>query len=147
MLPQRTKQFWNTTPLSDLSREEWEALCDGCAKCCLHKLEDEDDGQVYYTDLACHLLDLQQCSCSDYPNRHLNVPNCIAFGADDISNMDWLPDTCAYRLRHRGEPLYDWHHLISGNRESIHEAGESVRDFAILDSGQDIEEHIIYFKP
>ncbi|MBS9778310.1 MAG: YcgN family cysteine cluster protein [Gammaproteobacteria bacterium] len=147
LLEKNTKEYWNTTPLSDLSRDEWEALCDGCAKCCLHKLEDEDDGEVYYTDLVCHLIDLNKCSCSDYPNRHVNVPNCISFGADDIRNMDWLPDTCAYRLRHRGEPLYDWHYLISGSRESIHKAGESVRDFAVIDNGQDIEEHVIYFKP
>ncbi len=144
---QRSKDFWNTTPIQQLSEEEWEALCDGCAKCCLHKLEDEEDGEVYYTDLACHLLDLQNCRCGDYPNRHINVPSCIAFGADDVSKMDWLPDTCAYRLRYLDEPLYDWHYLISGNRESIHEAGESVRDFAILDNGQDFEEHILYFKP
>ncbi len=144
---QRSKDFWNTTPLADLSREEWEALCDGCAKCCLHKLEDEDDGEVYYTDLACHLLDLHNCRCGDYPNRHINVPDCIAFGADDVGKMHWLPDTCAYRLRYLGEPLYDWHYLISGSRESIHEAGESVRGFAELDCGQDFQEHIIDFKP
>lgn len=139
--------FWNTTPLEQLTRQEWEALCDGCAKCCLHKLEDEDDGEIYYTDLACHWLDLQRCSCSDYSNRHKNVPNCIAFNAQDVPKMYWLPDTCAYRLRSQGEPLYDWHYLLSGDRESIHQAGESVRDFAVLDNGQDIEEHIIYFRP
>ncbi len=144
---QRSAEFWQTTPIEKLSREEWEALCDGCAKCCLHKLEDEEDGEVYYTDLACHLLDLQACTCSDYPNRHKNVDNCIAFTADDVPKMHWLPDTCAYRLRARGEPLYDWHYLISGSRDSIHAAGESVRDFAILDCGQDVEEHVIYFKP
>lgn len=144
---QRTKTFWNTTPLDKLSREEWEALCDGCAKCCLHKLEDEEDGEIYYTDLACHWLDLAMCACSDYPNRHKNVSNCIAFNANDVSAMHWLPDTCAYRLRAQNEPLYDWHYLISDNRQSIHEAGESVRDFAVLDNGQDVEEHVIYFKP
>ncbi len=143
----RSKTFWNTTPLVDLTREEWEALCDGCAKCCLHKLEDEDDGQVYYTDIACHLLDLHHCRCGDYPNRHINVPDCIAFGADDVGKMHWLPDTCAYRLRYLGEPLYDWHYLISGSRETIHTAGESVRGFAERDCGQDLQEHIIEFKP
>lgn len=147
VLQHRSKTFWNTTPLSQLSTAEWEALCDGCAKCCLHKLEDEADGEVYYTDLACHLLDLQQCRCGDYPNRHINVPDCIAFNADDVGKMHWLPDTCAYRLRYLGEPLYDWHYLISGSRESIHAAGESVRGFAEHDCGQDLEEHIIDFKP
>lgn len=143
----RSVTFWQQTPLERLTQEEWEALCDGCAKCCLHKLEDEDDGEIYYTDLACHLLDMQHCRCGDYANRHINVPDCIAFNAKDIENMHWLPDTCAYRLRALGEPLYDWHYLISGSRESIHEAGESIRDFAIVDSGQDKEEHVIYFKP
>lgn len=143
----RTVTFWNETPLSELSAEEWEALCDGCAKCCLHKLEDEDDGQIYYTDLACHLLDLHSCRCSDYPNRHINVPDCIAFNAGDVEQMHWLPDTCAYRLRYLGEPLYDWHYLISGSRETVHQANESIRDFAERDCGQDIEEHVIDFKP
>ncbi len=145
--PVRSANFWNTTPLEKLTKTEWEALCDGCAKCCLHKLEDADDGEIYYTDLACDLLDLHNCTCSDYPNRHKNVSNCISFTADDVTKMHWLPDTCAYRLRSIGEPLYDWHYLISGSRETIHQADESVRNFAILDCGQDIEEHIIYFKP
>lgn len=144
---ERSPHFWNTTPLSELTESEWEALCDGCAKCCLHKLEDEADGEVYYTDLACHLLDLSDCHCTDYQNRHINVPDCISFQAGDIENMDWLPDTCAYRLRHLGEPLYEWHYLISGSRDSIHEANESIQNFAELDCGQDIEEHVIYFKP
>lgn len=145
--PQRSREFWNTTPLEKLSQAEWEALCDGCAKCCLNKAEDESDGAVYYTDLACHLLDLDVCHCSDYPNRHTNVPDCIAFTAADVGNMYWLPDTCAYRLRYLGEPLYDWHYLLSGDREAIHSAGESIRDFAVHDCGQDWEEHILYFKP
>lgn len=143
----RSAEFWNTTPLEQLSQTEWEALCDGCAKCCLHKAEDEDDGEVYYTDLACHLLDLAHCRCSDYPNRHTNMPDCISFTFSDVGKMHWLPDTCAYRLRHLGEPLYDWHYLIAGNRDAIHQAGESVRDFAEPDNGQDWEEHILYFKP
>ncbi len=126
---------------------EWEALCDGCAKCCLHKLEDEDEGKIYYTDIVCHLIDLTRCRCSDYPNRHKNVPDCIAFDAGDVADMPWLPDTCAYRLRYLGEPLYDWHYLISGSYDSIHDANESVRDFAVVDSGQDLEEHILHFKP
>lgn len=143
----RTVEFWNQTALEDLSPDEWEALCDGCAKCCLHKLEDADDGEIYYTDLACHLLDMHHCRCSDYPKRHINVPNCIAFNAKDIANMPWLPDTCAYRLRFLGEPLYDWHYLISGSRDTIHQANESIRGFAERDCGQEIEEHVIDFKP
>ncbi len=145
----RDKNFWNTTPLEDLAQEEWEALCDGCAKCCLHKLEDEDedDGEIYYTDVACEFLDLEQCRCTDYPNRHKIVPNCIPFSAKDIPNMHWLPDTCAYRLRSVGEPLFDWHHLISGDKNAIHQANESIKNFAELDNGQDLEEHVLYFKP
>ncbi|MGY0400143.1 MAG: YcgN family cysteine cluster protein [Ostreibacterium sp.] len=143
----RSKIFWNNTPLSELSAMEWEALCDGCGKCCLHKLEDDTDGAIYYTDLACYLLDLKSCRCRDYSNRHINVPDCIAFNADDVSKMHWLPDTCAYRLRQLGEPLYDWHYLISGDKKSVHKAKESISDFAEIDRGQELEEHIIYFKP
>lgn len=144
---QRSKEFWNTTPLEALSKEEWEALCDGCAKCCLHKLEDEDDGEIYYTDVACEFLDLEACRCTDYPNRHTIVPNCIPFAAKDIAKMHWLPDTCAYRLRNEGEPLYDWHYLICGDKNAIHTAGESIKNFAELDTGQDLEEHVLYFRP
>lgn len=146
-MPDYTPEFWNTTPIEDLSAKEWEMLCDGCAKCCLLKLQDSDDNEVYYTDLVCNLLDLDSCRCSDYTNRHKNVPDCIAFTAADIGQMPWLPDTCAYRLRYLGEPLYDWHYLISGNRASIHIAGESVRDFAEHEGGKNTEEHILYFKP
>lgn len=144
---QKDAEFWNNTPLEALTEQEWEALCDGCGKCCLHKIEDINSGRVYYTDLVCHLIDLHSCQCKDYVNRHQSVFDCIAFTAKDIDNMPWLPDTCAYRLRHLGEPLYEWHYLISGNKQSVHEAGESVRDFAVLDAGQNLEEHIIYFKP
>ncbi len=140
-------EFWQTTPLQDLTQAQWEMLCDGCGKCCLHKLQDEDDGEVYYTDLACHLLDLPSCRCSNYANRHQYMADCIAFTADEVSQMDWLPDTCAYRLRYLGKPLFDWHYLISGSKASIHAAGESVRDFAELHCGQDVQEHIIHFKP
>lgn len=143
----RTKDFWNSTPLHQLSAKEWEALCDGCGKCCLHKLEDDRDGEVYYTDLACSLLNLNTCRCDDYLNRHINMSDCIAFDAADVPDMYWLPETCAYRLRYLGEPLYDWHYLISGDRESVHRAGESVRHFGITDSGQDLQEHILYFNP
>ncbi len=143
----RSKKFWNTTPLKDLTNQEWEALCDGCAKCCLHKLEDEDSAEVYYTDIACKLLDIYNCRCTDYENRHINVPNCISFNYKDIENMDWLPDTCAYKLRYNNQDLYDWHYLISGTRGSIHKEQESIRNFAELDNGHDLEEHILYFKP
>ncbi len=141
------KKFWNTTPLEKLSKQEWEALCDGCAKCCLHKLEDEKNGEIYYTDIVCNLINLDKCRCSDYNNRHINIPNCIKFNFTDIINMDWLPDTCAYKLRHNNEPLYDWHYLISGSHDTIHKNNESIRGFAQIDSGQDYEEHILYFKP
>lgn len=144
---QKGADFWNNTPLKELSHQQWEALCDGCGKCCLHKLEDTNSGRIYYTDVVCHLIDLQSCQCGDYTNRHQAVSDCIAFTADDLDKMPWLPETCAYRLRYLGEPLYDWHYLISGCRKSVHEADESVRDFAILDAGQNLEEHIIYFKP
>ncbi len=146
-LVMNNRKFWENIPISELTNSEWEALCDGCGKCCPYKLEDEEDNQVYYTDIVCNLLDMDSCQCSDYHNRHINVPDCISFGADDVKDMHWLPDTCAYRLRYLGQPLYDWHYLISGSKETIHKEQESVKDFAIVDCGQNLDEHIIYFKP
>ena len=105
-----------------MTHEEWESLCDGCARCCLHKLEDDDDGRMYYTKAACSLLDIGSCRCKDYDNRQLSIDNAHYF--------DWLPSTCAYRLLAEGEPLPDWHPLITGDPDSVHKAGISVRDIA-----------------
>ena len=132
-------QFWDL-PLAELSAAEWEALCDGCGKCCLNKIEDEDDGSVDFTCVACRLLDGQSCQCSSYPNRHDFVPDCIVLTPGKLDEISWwLPATCAYRLRAEGKPLYPWHHLISGDRDAIHRAGMSVqgRTVSELDVDED----------
>jgi uncharacterized cysteine cluster protein YcgN (CxxCxxCC family) len=125
-------RFWETVPLDDLSREEWELLCDGCGKCCLNKLEDEDTGEVALTRVACRLLDGDSCRCSQYPIRHQFVPECIVLTPETlVKNMYWLPQTCAYRLRAEGRPLYDWHPLVAGDSEEVHRVGVSVRGITI----------------
>ena len=140
--------WWQDKPLAALDREQWEALCDGCAKCCLHKLEDEDSGEVFYTRVRCRYLDEQQCRCTDYVNRSVLVPNCIQLRVEEIDDLDWLPSTCAYRLRARGEPLPDWHYLVSGDRESVHRAGISIRGRAVSDEfvhPDGYDEHIVHW--
>lgn len=123
-------KFWEL-PIDTLSRPEWEALCDGCGQCCMHKVEDEDTGAIYPTNVACKLLDLTSCRCSDYPNRKRQVPDCVQLTPRLALTLDWLPETCAYRLRAEGEPLPRWHHLLSGDHEAVHRAEVSVRGKAI----------------
>ncbi|MDO5622330.1 MAG: YcgN family cysteine cluster protein [Paracoccus sp. (in: a-proteobacteria)] len=119
-------QFW-TLPLHKLTREEWEALCDGCGKCCLNKLEFEDTGELAFTRVACRLLDGATCRCSSYADRHRYVPECITLTPAKLAEISyWLPRTCAYRLRAAGRPLPEWHHLLTGDPDSIHRAGASM---------------------
>jgi hypothetical protein len=122
-----TETEWWKKPLSELSDEQWEALCDGCGKCCLHKLQDEETDEVFYTEIACRLLDLGSCKCSNYLKRWTFVPDCIGLSASQIGRMSWLPSTCAYRLRNEGKDLPWWHPLVSGDPETVHQAGISVR--------------------
>jgi uncharacterized cysteine cluster protein YcgN (CxxCxxCC family) len=140
-------RFWETVPMDRMNRAEWEALCDGCGKCCLNKLEDEETGEVALTRLACRLLDDESCLCSQYPIRHQFVPECIVLTPKTLrDNLYWLPQTCAYRLVVEGRPLYPWHPLISGDPETVHEAGVSVRGLTIpeFEVGEDDwEDHII----
>lgn len=125
------ERFWEL-PLESLDRPEWEALCDGCGKCCLNKIEYEDDGGLDYTRVACRLLDGNSCRCSSYANRHDYVPDCVVLTPEKLAEIAWwLPRSCAYRLRAAGEPLPGWHYLLTGDRESIHRAGASVRGITV----------------
>jgi uncharacterized cysteine cluster protein YcgN (CxxCxxCC family) len=120
-------EFWKHHALEDLRRDEWEALCDGCGKCCLVKLEDEDTGRVAYTNIACRLLDRGTCRCGNYPLRRQLVKGCVVLDRDNIdATLPWMPRTCAYRLVHEGRDLEPWHPLISGDPESVHRAGVSL---------------------
>ncbi|MEO0634395.1 MAG: YcgN family cysteine cluster protein [Pseudomonadota bacterium] len=140
-------RFWERKRLGQMSQAEWEALCDGCGKCCLNKLEDEDSGQVVLTRVACRLLDDSTCRCAHYENRHQFVPDCIVLSPQTIDeHMYWLPQTCAYRLLHLGKGLPAWHPLITGRAESVHEAGVSMRDRTVSEfdtPDEEWEDHVI----
>ena len=122
-----SEPFWKNKSLADMTRDEWESLCDGCGRCCLNKLEDEESGKYYYTDVGCRLLDGETCRCHDYPNRHELVSDCEQLTAQNVSELGWLPPSCAYRLLAEGKDLYWWHPLVSGDPDSVHAAGVSVR--------------------
>ena len=143
----KRERFWER-PLDDLNRAEWEALCDGCGQCCLHKVEDEDTGEFYNTNVACKLLDLETASCSDYRNRRTYVPDCMRLTLRNAGELEWLPKTCAYRLRAHDEPLPQWHYLLTGDHEAMHSAGISVIGKVVSekDAGP-IEHHIVRTGP
>jgi uncharacterized cysteine cluster protein YcgN (CxxCxxCC family) len=143
-LPELRERFWERYRLKELNRAEWEALCDGCGKCCLHKLEDEESGRIYRTNVACRLLDRQTARCSDYRNRKAFVPDCVQLRPALVGQLEWLPGTCAYRRVDEGKPLPPWHHLISGDREAVHEVGASVRGWVISETeAGELEQHIV----
>ena len=138
--------WWHMKSLNELSAKEWEALCDGCAKCCLHKLEDEDSGEIFYTKVRCGFLHEQTCRCTDYANRSKLVDRCIDLRLADWSKLEWLPSTCAYRLRAQDKPLPQWHPLITGSSDSVHSGGISIRGRAISDEyvhPDGYDEHIV----
>ena len=139
-----TDRYWETKTLREMSRSEWEGLCDGCGKCCVHKLEDEETGELLPTNVACRLLDRHTGRCTDYRNRRAYVPECVRLTPERLETLDWLPSTCAYLLLHRGEPLPEWHPLVSGDPESVHKAGQSVRGWTVseADAG-DLEHHLV----
>lgn len=126
--------FWRTKALEEMTSVEWESLCDGCGRCCLVKLEDQETAEVHLTRLACRLLDHATCRCSDYENRFEKVHDCIKIDAAKVREIDWLPPTCGYRLVAEGRDLFWWHPLISGDPETVHQAGVSVRGWARCES-------------
>lgn len=126
-----SKPFWQTKTLTEMSSQEWESLCDGCGRCCLHKLEDEDTGDIAYTNVSCHLLDTHQCRCTNYAERQRLVPFCRQLTPETVRQTPWLPQTCAYRLVAEGQDLAWWHPLVSGDPETVHQAGISVRGYVI----------------
>ena len=135
---------WWEKPLHALDRGQWEALCDGCGRCCLHKLEDEDTGELFPTNVACKLLDRRSGLCGDYANRRRHVTDCVQLAAGRLDALEWLPSTCAYKLRAAGEQLPRWHYLMSGSRETVHEAGMSTRGWTVseVDAGE-LEFHLV----
>jgi uncharacterized protein len=144
-------RFWETVPLDRMSSEEWEALCDGCGKCCLNKLEDDETGEIAYTLVACRLFDAATCRCGDYPNRKRLVPECVVLTPARLADaVRWLPATCAYKLRHQGRPLPRWHPLRTGDPDSTHRAGASVRGMTLSEAvvpEDDWEDHLIDIDP
>lgn len=143
----KVEPFWMHKTLSQLDPVEWESLCDGCGLCCLQKLEDEDDGGVYYTRIACKLLDLKTCQCSDYPNRRALVPDCIQLTPGQADEFKWLPPTCGYRLVSEGKDLPLWHHLVCGDRDQVHkqrisQSGRMLSEKSVAED--DWEDYLIF---
>lgn len=131
------KPFWQTVKLTDMTAAQWEAVCDGCAKCCLVKLQDEDSGEIVFTDIACNLLDQQTCRCTHYQERTKLVPDCVKLTKDNLDKIDFMPPSCAYRLLHEGKDLPQWHPLVSGSADSVVEAGMSVKGRVIAEMAFD----------
>lgn len=138
--------FWRAKKLHEMSPAEFESLCDGCGKCCLHKLEDEDNGDVYYTKVACKFLNHDSCQCQVYSERQQYVPDCVTLTPKSVKDTYWLPETCAYRLIDEGIPLFDWHPLVSGDPDSVHKAGMSVAGQVIHEDSvnpDDLEDYVV----
>ena len=137
------ERFWER-PLAELGREEWEALCDGCGRCCLHKLEDEDTGEIAHTNVACKLLDCASARCTDYKHRKAFVPDCLRLTMRIVGDVAWLPDSCAYRRRAAGEPLPEWQYLLSGDREAVHRRGPGVAGKVVSETrAGPLEHHVV----
>ena len=140
----KPQPFWKTKRLEDMNRAEWESLCDGCGRCCLHKLRDDVTDALEFTEVSCHLLDLHTCRCQDYAHRKIRVPDCVSLTARAVREIDWLPPTCAYRRVAEGKDLAWWHPLVSGDPDTVHTAGISVRGRAISErNAGTLESHIV----
>lgn len=138
--------FWQIVPLERMTGPQWESLCDGCARCCLNKLEYEDTGEIEWTEVVCRLLDDETCRCGDYEHRHARVPDCIALTPTNVSRLSWLPPTCAYRLLSEGRDLYWWHPLVSGDPDTVHYTGISVRGRTLSEDDVSVsayEDHVV----
>lgn len=141
-----SERFWETVALQDMTEKQWESLCDSCGKCCLHKLQDEDSDELYYTKVVCRYMDQEACNCTEYSQRQILVPDCVKLSPDNLNDLDWMPNTCAYRLLNEGKPLPDWHHLVSGSKSTVHTAGVSVRGRCLSEEyvhPDGLEEHIV----
>jgi uncharacterized protein len=136
--------FWKTKTLKQMTDPEWESLCDGCAKCCLVKMEDIDTKDLYFTGLHCRLLDGKTCQCTNYPERKRYVPDCVKLTPDVVATVDWLPESCAYRMVHEGKDLHDWHHLISGDPTLVHKRGYSAKGKTVSEEGVSDEDAFNY---
>ena len=134
-------EFWKTKSLAQMTSVEWESLCDGCARCCMIKLEDEDTDEVHYTAMVCDLLNQDQCRCTRYPQRHELVPDCVVLTPERATSFHWLPKSCAYRTLAEGRELEDWHPLVSGSSDSVHQAGISVRDRVVSEQAIHPDDH------
>ncbi len=140
----KKQPFWKSKSLKEMSRAEWESLCDGCGKCCLNKLEDETTGKIIYTNVACRLLDTELCKCVSYDDRKRFVPDCRILTPQLVRKLNWLPSTCAYRLIDEGKELFWWHPLLSKDKESVHHANASVRGRVVSERDtDDLEGHIV----
>jgi uncharacterized cysteine cluster protein YcgN (CxxCxxCC family) len=136
--------FWKTKSLEQMTTDEWESLCDGCGRCCLHKLRYEETNEISFTNVACRLLDLDSCRCSDYPRRQRRVPDCVSLSPAALHEIDWLPPSCAYRRISGGLGLEWWHHLVSGDPDTVHQAGVSVRGRVISERRAGaLEAHVV----
>jgi uncharacterized cysteine cluster protein YcgN (CxxCxxCC family) len=142
--PMDDQPFWKTKRLDEMTSSEWESLCDGCGKCCLNKIEYENTGEIDWTNVACHQLNHDTCRCKNYALRKTLVEDCVSLTPDNLPTINWLPATCGYRLVQEGRDLYWWHPLVSGDPDTVHEAGISVRRRVLNENDvHDIENHIV----